>query len=140
MWHPWSPLVIQPSGLNSVLRLLCVVNHVVLVNWFSATSCKSCQSCFRCFQSAFSRIFGFVVKLIGDQAVAAPRTTRSGSYWLTCLDATQGHRSRERYAELGHASWTRRQTVRLDEETEGVIQWSQLKFGFLDCCFFHDHA
>ena len=53
-----SPLVIQPSGLNSVLRLLCVVNHVLLMNWFAATSCKSCQSCFWCFQSLlFSRLF-----------------------------------------------------------------------------------
>ena len=90
---------------------------------------------FGAFSLFFQGFFGFVVKLIGDQAAEAPRTTRSGSYWLTCLDATQGHRSRERYAELGHASWTRRQTVRLDEGTERVIQGSQLKFGFVDCCF-----
>ena len=31
-------LVIQPSGLNSVLRLLCVANQVSLMNWFAATS------------------------------------------------------------------------------------------------------
>ena len=103
-----------------------------------------CQSCFAC-ELVFCHELQKLSILFSVLPVcffkdfwlcgAAPRTTRSGSYWLTCLDATQGHRSRERYAELGHASWTRRQTVRLDEETEGVIQWSQLKFGFLDCCF-----
>ena len=132
MWHPWSPLVIQPSGLNSVLRLLMFCCELVFCHELQKLS----TPVFGASSLLFQGFFGIVVKLIGDQAVAAPRTTRSGSYWLTCLDATQGHRSRERYAELGHASWTRRQTVRLDEETEGVIQWSQLKFGFLDCCFF----
>ena len=136
MWHPWSPLVIQPSGLNSVLRLLCVVNHVLLKNWFAATSCKSCQSCFRCFQSLFFQgFFGFVVKLIGDQAAEAPRTTRSGSYWLTCLDATQGHRSREHMPNLVMQAGRIVRQSGSTRKQRRVIPGSQLKCGFVDCCF-----
>ena len=87
MWHPWSPLVIQPSGLNSVLRLLCVVNHVLLMNWFAATSCKSCQSCFRCFQSLlFSRIFW----LCGEtDRGSSGRGTQNHQIWIT-LDHLSG--------------------------------------------------
>ena len=78
-----------------------------------------------------------MVEHIGDQSADAQKT-RSGSEWLACLDATKGHRHRERHAELGDASWTRRQWVGLDKETEGVIsilQGSKFKSGVVDCCF-----
>ena len=71
-----SPLVIY---LNSVLRLLCVVNHVLLMNWFAATSCKICQSCFLPSSLFFQGFFGFVVKL--DRG-SSGRGTQNHQIWI----------------------------------------------------------